>query len=101
MRTAAPEEADLMLVFARIGSENVNEWYRSLTVLVSLSLLLRLPRLGRFWGVGLQLFQLLHEEGQVLQQVSVLQQQLVDAGLSFHTGRGLRRHLIFQQLHLY
>lgn len=71
------------------------------TVPVRLGLLLRLARrLASFRGAGLQLFQLLDQQGQVLQQVPVLQQQLVDAGLSLHACRRLRCHLILQQLHL-
>lgn len=73
----------------------------SLTVAIGLELLrLGLARQAPPGGVGLQLLQLADQQGQVLQQVPVLQQQLVDAGLSLHAGRALRRHLILQQLHL-
>lgn len=71
-----------------------------LTVSISLRFLLRLPWLCWFCRASLQLFQLLHEQSQVLQQVPVLEQQLVDAGLSLHAGSGLCCHLIFQQMHL-
>lgn len=71
----------------------------SLTVAVGLRLLLLVPGF-RLWGVSLQLFQLLHQQRQVLQQVPVLQQQLVHTGLSLHPSSRLRRHLVLQQLHL-
>ena len=50
--------------------------------------------------VGLQLLDLLDQQGDVLQQVLVLQQQLVDAGLGLQPGRGLRTQLVLQQVHL-
>lgn len=50
--------------------------------------------------MSLQLLELLHQQGKVLQQVPVLQQQLVDPGFGFHPGSGLCCHLILQQLHL-
>ena len=49
---------------------------------------------------GLQLFELLDQQGQVLEQVPVLEQQLVDPGLGLHTGCRLRSHLILQELYL-
>lgn len=67
---------------------------------IFLELLQRLSRQAPLRGLGLQLLQLADQQGQMLQQVPVLQQQLVDAGLSLHAGRALRRHLILQQLHL-
>ncbi|KAF3849306.1 hypothetical protein F7725_015803, partial [Dissostichus mawsoni] len=69
---------------------------RSLTESISL----QLRSCWCCWGVGLQLLQLLHQQSQVLQQVPVLQQQLVDPGLSLQTGCRLCSHLILQQLHL-
>ena len=56
------------------------------------------PRLGG--GAPLQVLQLLHQQGQVLQQIPVLEEQLVDPGLGFQAGRGLSRHLVLQQLNL-
>lgn len=72
----------------------------ALTMSIFLQLSLGLSRRAPLRGLGLQLLQLADQQGQVLQQVPVLQQQLVDAGLSLHAGRTLRRHLILQQLHL-
>lgn len=50
---------------------------------------------------GLQLTDMLDQQRYVLQQVSVLQQQLVAPGLSLHPGSRLCRYLILQQLHLW
>lgn len=67
---------------------------QSLTVPVSLGLLLRLPWLWQSRGAAFQLFQLLDQQAQMLQQVSVLQQQLVDSRLSLHASGRLSGHLI-------
>ena len=50
--------------------------------------------------VGLQLLDLLDQQGDVLQQVLVLEQQLVDPGLGLQPRRGLCTQLIFQQVNL-
>lgn len=81
--------------------KEANEWPgNSLTASVERrlpQLKLRLLAAGRS---GLQLPELLHQQGQVLQQVTVLQEQLVRARLRLHAGAALGRHLILQQLHL-
>lgn len=51
--------------------------------------------------LALQLADMLDQQCYVLQQVSVLQQQLVAPGLSLHPGSRLSRYLILQQLHLW
>lgn len=70
----------------------------SLTVPISLRFLLWFCS---FWGASLQFFQLLHKQRQVLQQIPVLEQQLMDPGLSLHTSSSLCCHLILQQLYLW
>lgn len=49
---------------------------------------------------GLQLLDLFHQQGDVLQQVFVLQQQLVNSGLSLQTCSGLGTQLVLQQVNL-
>lgn len=73
---------------------------KRLTMLIFLKLLLSPSRRTPIRELGLQLLQLADQQRQVLQQVPVLQQELVHAGLSLHARRTLRRHLILQQLHL-
>lgn len=96
--TKSAEHGDPDLTWAE--SVRLHGSHQSLTVPVGLRLRLWLAWLCWFWGVGLQLFQLLNKQCQVLEQVPVLQQQLVDTGLSLHTGGTLCCHLILQQLHL-
>ena len=62
--------------------------------------LLQALSLGLSGFRALQLFELLDQEGQVLEQVPVLEQQLVDPGLGLHAGCRLRSHLILEELHL-
>lgn len=50
--------------------------------------------------LGLQLLKLFDQQGDVLQQVFVLQQQLVDPGLGLQSGRGLRAQLVPQEVDL-
>lgn len=50
--------------------------------------------------LGLQLLNLFNQQGDVLQQVFVLQQQLVDSSLRLQSGRGLRVQLVPQEVDL-
>lgn len=50
--------------------------------------------------LGLQLLNLFNQQGDVLQQVFVLQQQLVDSSLRLQSGRGLRAQLVPQKVDL-
>lgn len=50
--------------------------------------------------LGLQLLNLFNQQGDVLQQVFVLQQQLVDSSLSLQSGRGLCAQLVPQKVDL-
>lgn len=51
--------------------------------------------------LGLQLLDLFNQQGDVLQQVLVLQQQLVDSSLGLQPSRGLRAQLVLQQVDLH
>lgn len=51
--------------------------------------------------LGLQLLDLFNQQGDVLQQVFVLQQQLVDPSLGLQSSRGLRAQLVLQQVDLH
>lgn len=50
--------------------------------------------------LGLQFLDLFHQQGDVLQQVFVLQQQLVDSSLSLQPCRGLCAQLVLQKVDL-
>lgn len=51
--------------------------------------------------LGLQLLDLFNQQGDVLQQVFVLQEQLVDSSLGLQPSRGLRTQLVLQQVNLH
>lgn len=63
---------------------------------------LRTNPLTGIWSahLGLQLLDLFNQQGDVLQQVFVLQQQLVDTSLGLQSGRGLGAQLVLQEVHL-
>lgn len=50
--------------------------------------------------LGFQFLDLFHQQGDVLQQVFVLQQQLVDSSLSLQSRRGLCAQLVLQKVDL-
>lgn len=50
--------------------------------------------------LGLQLLKLFNQQGDVLQQVFVLQQKLVDSSLRLQSGRGLGAQLVPQKVDL-
>lgn len=50
--------------------------------------------------LGLQLLDLFNQQGDVLQQVFVLQQQLMDPSLGLQPSRGLGTQLVLQQVDL-
>lgn len=51
-------------------------------------------------NLGLELLELFNQQRDVLEQVFVLQQQLMDSGLSLQPSRGLRTQLVLQQVDL-
>lgn len=61
-----------------------------------------LHRLTGIWSRHLvfELLDLFNQQGDVLQQVSVLQQQLMDPSLGLQPGRGLSTQLVLQQVDL-
>lgn len=59
--------------------------------------------LTQVWSrnLGLQLLDLFNQQGDVLQQIFVLQQQLMNPSLSLQTSRGLGTQLVLQEVDLH